>query len=329
MSVRELVVLGTASQVPTRYRNHNGYLLRWDGEGFLFDPGEGTQRQLIHAGVSSTDITKICITHFHGDHCLGLAGISQLLSLDGCPHPVHVFFPSSGEKFYRRLRRASIYHDRAEVHGHPIAEAQSKTELNEVWSAEVGGKGLALKVLSLSHGVPTLGYRVEEQAGWTLLPDKLAAAGLRGAVIKQLQREGSVEVEGRRVELADVGVPRRGQVVAFVMDTRLCDNAFELARGADMLICESTYLREDTDRARDNGHLTAEQAAQIAKEAGVKTLVLTHFSRRYERTAPFLAEAREVFTEGEIVAARDFDVLKMPKRARPKSSKKSSKKSGS
>ena len=88
MSVRELVVLGTASQVPTRYRNHNAYLLRWDGEGFLFDPGEGTQRQLIHAGISSPDITKICITHFHGDHCLGLAGISQLLSLDGCPHPV-------------------------------------------------------------------------------------------------------------------------------------------------------------------------------------------------------------------------------------------------
>ena len=82
MSVRELVVLGTASQVPTRYRNHNAYLLRWDGEGLLFDPGEGTQRQLIHAGVSSTDITKICITHFHGDHCLGLAG-PDLVQLGG------------------------------------------------------------------------------------------------------------------------------------------------------------------------------------------------------------------------------------------------------
>ncbi|KIG15667.1 Ribonuclease Z [Enhygromyxa salina] len=319
MSVRELVVLGTASQVPTRYRNHNGYLLRWDGEGFLFDPGEGTQRQLIHAGVSSTDITKICITHFHGDHCLGLAGISQLLSLDGCPHPVNVFFPASGEKFYHRLRRASIYHDRADVHGHPITEAAAATDLHEVWAGEVGGKGLALSVLSLSHGVPTLGYRLEERSGWTLLPDKLAAAGLRGAVIKQLQRDGFVELEeGRRVNIQDVGKPRRGQVVAFVMDTRLCDNAFELARGADMLICESTYLEEDAARAKDHGHLTAKQAAQIAKQAGVRTLVLTHFSRRYERTAPFLAEAREVFTDGEVVAARDFDVLGLPKRERPK-----------
>jgi ribonuclease Z len=318
MSVRELVVLGTASQVPTRYRNHNGYLLRWDGEGFLFDPGEGTQRQLIHAGVSSTDITKICITHFHGDHCLGLAGISQLLSLDGCPHPVHVFFPASGEKYYRRLRTASIYHDRAEVHGHPITESAAATKSHEIWTAEVGGKGLALSVRSLSHGVPTLGYRLEELAGWTLQPDKLAAAGLRGAVIKQLQREGFVDLEGGRVKIEDVGVPRRGQVVAFVMDTRLCDNAFELARGADMLICESTYLEEDREKAKDHGHLTAKQAAQIAKQAGVRTLVLTHFSRRYERTAPFLAEAREVFTEGEVIAAKDFDVLAMPKRDRPK-----------
>jgi ribonuclease Z len=318
MSVRELVVLGTASQVPTRYRNHNGYLLRWDGEGFLFDPGEGTQRQLIHAGVSSTDITKICITHFHGDHCLGLAGISQLLSLDGCPHPVHVFFPGSGEKFYRRLRTASIYHDRAEVHGHPITESAAATQLHEIWSADVGGKPLALSVLSLSHGVPTLGYRLEERTGWTLQPDKLAAAGLRGAVIKQLQRDGFVELEDRRVGIEDVGVPRRGQVVAFVMDTRLCDNAFELASGADMLICESTYLEEDRDKAKDHGHLTAKQAAQIAKQAGVRTLVLTHFSRRYERTAPFLAEAREVFTEGEVIAAKDFDVLSLPKRDRPK-----------
>ena len=172
-----------------------------------------------------------------------------------------------------------------------------------------------MQALALDHGVPTLGYRIEERSGWTLLPDKLAAAGLRGPMIKQLQQQGEVEIEGRRITLGDVGVPRRGQVVAFVMDTRLCDNAYVLARDADMLICESTYLEEDADKARDNGHLTARQAAQIAKEAKVGMLVLTHFSRRYERTAPFVSEAREVF-EGEIVAAKDFDVIDLPKRLR-------------
>lgn len=96
MSVRELVVLGTASQVPTRYRNHNGYLLRWDGAGLLFDPGEGTQRQMLLAGVSATDVTRICVTHFHGDHCLDLPGVIQRLSLDGVPHPVDAHYPATG-----------------------------------------------------------------------------------------------------------------------------------------------------------------------------------------------------------------------------------------
>src|SRR5919198_5227414 len=114
MPARELVVLGTASQAPTRQRNHNGYLLRWDAEGILFDPGEGTQRQLILAGVAPSAITRICITHFHGDHCLGLPGVVQRLALDGVAHPVDVYFPASGLEYFERLRRASIFHDTVE-----------------------------------------------------------------------------------------------------------------------------------------------------------------------------------------------------------------------
>lgn len=96
--MRELVILGTASQVPTRTRNHNGYLLRWDGEGLLFDPGEGTQRQMLHAGVSATQITRICLTHVHGDHCFGLPGVLSRMALDGVPHPVHLHYPASGRR---------------------------------------------------------------------------------------------------------------------------------------------------------------------------------------------------------------------------------------
>ena len=95
--MRELVVLGTASQVPTRTRNHNGYFLRWDGEGILFDPGEGTQRQMIHAGIASSEITRICITHAHGDHCYGLPGILSRMALDRVPHPIRLHYPAAGE----------------------------------------------------------------------------------------------------------------------------------------------------------------------------------------------------------------------------------------
>ncbi len=120
VSMRELIVLGTASQAPTRARNHNGYVLRWDDEVILFDPGEGSQRQLLHTGVTATDLTRICVTHFHGDHCLGLPGIIQRLSLDRVPHPVAVHFPAEGVEYFARLRHASSFHETAELVVAPI-----------------------------------------------------------------------------------------------------------------------------------------------------------------------------------------------------------------
>lgn len=304
MSARELVVLGTASQVPTRYRNHNGYLLRWDDEGFLFDPGEGTQRQMIYANVSSTAISRICITHFHGDHCLGLAGISQRISLDGAPHPVHTYYPRSGQKFYDRMRGASIYHDVATVIPHPISKPGCIDE-SDNWS---------LHVLPLDHGVDTYGYRLQERAGRTMVPAKLKAAGIEGPMIRELVEKGSVERDGATIRMEDVSVPRPGQSVAVVMDTRMCANAIELAIGVDMLVCESTYLSQDEDKARAHGHLTAAQAALIAREAGAKQLVLTHFSQRYRKVEAFVEEARPI--HANVVAVRDGDVIPVPKRTK-------------
>lgn len=302
MSARELVVLGTSSQVPTRYRNHNGYLLRWDDEGILFDPGEGTQRQMIYANVTTAAITRICVTHFHGDHCLGLAGMSQRISLDRVPHTIDIHYPASGQVFYERLRHASIFHDVAHIEGRPIRAAGPIHE----------SKDMVLSTLPLEHGVEAWGYRLEERAKRTMLPDKLAAAGVRGPLVGRLIADGAVEVDGRTVRLDDVSVPRPGQSFAFVMDTRLCKNAVELARGVDMLVCESTYLSEDEDKAHDHGHMTAAEAATVARDAGARFLVLTHFSQRYVDVEPFVAEAKAIFPD--VVAARDGDVIPVPKR---------------
>lgn len=304
MSDRSLVVLGTASQVPTRYRNHNGYLLRWDDEGFLFDPGEGTQRQMIYADVAATAVTRVCITHFHGDHCLGLAGISQRISLDRTPHTIHAYFPASGRVYYDRLRKASIYHDVGRWAPNPI-EGPGVIEQTPRFS---------LHALPLDHGVETYGYRLEETPGHTLQPAALAAAGVSGPRIKDLVRQGELVLDGRTVTLDEVSVPRPGQSFAFVMDTRMCDNAIELARGVDMLVCESTFLSEDEAKAREYGHLTARQAGEIAARAGAGLLVLTHFSQRYGTLEPFVAEASAVHPN--VVAVRDGDVIEMPKRRR-------------
>jgi ribonuclease Z len=307
---RELIVLGSASQVPTRHRNHNGYLLRWDAGAILFDPGEGTQRQLLLAGVPSGAITSICITHFHGDHCLGLPGVLQHLSLDGVVRPLPVAFPAEGSVYFERLRHASIFEDRLDVLAQPV-DAPADGSLTPVFRDP--RSDVVLVAASLRHRVQTVGWRLEEPSGRRMLPDALARAGIAGPDVGRLQREGALGVDGRRVTLEEMSAERPGQVVAFVMDTAWCDGALALARGADLLVCEATFSEDQAELAERSAHLTAEQAGRLAEAAGCRTLVLTHFSRRYPDAEPLAAEARAVFS-GEVVAAEDLLRVPVPPR---------------
>jgi ribonuclease Z len=304
VTVRELVVLGTASQAPTRTRNHNGYLLRWDGEGLLFDPGEGTQRQLLLAGVPSSAVTRICLTHFHGDHCLGVPGVVQRMSLDRVPHPVHAHYPASGREYFGRLRSASVFHDVLDLREQPV-RADGPVASGPSWT---------LEARRLDHLVEAFGYRLVEPDGRRMLPDALAAAGVCGPDVGRLQRLGSLDVGGRTVRLDEVSAPRPGQRVAFVMDTRLCDAVFALADGVDLLVVESTFLDEDAALAHAYGHLTARQAATVAAECGARRLVLTHFSQRYPDSERFRDEAAAVFP-GDLVVAEDLVRVPVPRRA--------------
>ncbi|MEY9845136.1 ribonuclease Z [Streptacidiphilus sp. MAP5-3] len=304
MSARELVVLGTASQVPTRHRNHNGYLLRWDGEGLLFDPGEGTQRQMLHAGVSAHQITRICVTHFHGDHCLGLPGVIQRINLDRVPHPVTAYYPESGGHWFERLRHASAFHETVPLGSEPVAGE----------GAAFPGPRFELQAIRLSHPVESYGYRLVEPDGRRMLPGRLRELGIAGPEVGQLQREGRLQRDGQApVTLDDVSEGRPGQRAAFVMDTRLCDGVHALAEGADLLVIEATFLDADAHLAEEHGHLTAAQAARVAAEAGVRTLVLTHFSQRYPDLDGHLTEARKHF-DGEIVVAEDLMRVPVPAR---------------
>jgi ribonuclease Z len=301
--MRELVVLGTASQAPTRRRNHNGYLLRWDGEGILFDPGEGTQRQLLFAGVAAGTITRICLSHFHGDHCLGLPGVVQRLSLDQVDHPVPVHYPASGKEFFQRLRYATPFRDRVDTPSHPV----------DGNGPVATGKFGTLFAYRLDHTIDSVGYRLVEPDGQRMLPDRLAVLGIAGPDVGRLQREGSLTVNGRRVTVTEVSEVRPGQRFAFVMDTRLCDGVYALADGADLLVIEATFLNADAELADQYGHLTAAQAAAVAAECGVRTLVLTHFSQRYQDPEAVRVEAAAHFA-GTVVVAEDLTRVPMPKR---------------
>lgn len=308
MSVRELIVLGSASAVPTKNRNHNGYLLRWDGHGVLFDPGEGTQRQMSRAGVAANDVTWICVTHFHGDHCLGVPGVVQRIARDGVEHPVDAAFPASGAPYWGRLRHAAVFRDTDVIRERPVS--------GERMRLATGDAPFTLTARLLSHPVEAYGYRLEEPDGRTMLPGELAARGVRGPLIRRLQEEGRVTApDGRTVTLDECSVPRPGQKVAFVMDTRLCDGVRELADGADMLVIESTFLHEDAALAAEYGHLTSAQAGAVAAEAGVRHLVLTHFSERYraEDEHRFTDEASAHFG-GAITLVHDLDRIPLPPR---------------
>ncbi|MGH3763444.1 ribonuclease Z [Actinophytocola sp.] len=303
MSTRELVVLGTASQAPTRHRNHNGYLLRWDGLGLLFDPGEGTQRQLLLAGVGAHDVDRICLTHFHGDHCLGVPGVVQRLSLDRVPHPVYAHYPASGAEYFARMRHAAPFHEVADLREEPVEREGTLAT----------GPFGTLETRRLDHRIDAFGYRLVEPDGRRMLPAELSRLDISGPDVGVLQREGVLRHRGRTVRVEEVSERRPGQRFAFVMDTRLCDGVFALADRADLLVIESTFLERDADLARDYGHLTAAQAARVAAECGVRRLVLTHFSGRYPDSRLFRDEAAAEF-DGDIVVAEDLMRVRVPAR---------------
>ncbi|WP_334172247.1 ribonuclease Z [Sinomonas sp.] len=292
--MRELVVLGTASQVPTRTRNHNGYLLRWDGEGLLFDPGEGTQRQMIHAGVAATDVTRICLTHVHGDHCYGLPGVLSRMALDRVEHPVSVHYPAEGDAMVRAL----------------VAISSPGVDLRLLPHGAGGVIAPGLEVQPLRHRIETYGYRLSEPDGRSLLPERLAAAGIRGPDVGRLQREGRLG----GVRLEDVSVARRGQSFAFVMDTAPCEGAEQLADDADLLVAESTFSDDDGALAEQYRHLTAGQAGELAGRSGARNLVLTHFSSRYPEVTELELQAQRRAGTAVVRAAQDLDRFGFPQR---------------
>ncbi len=306
MSLRELLALGTGSQVPTRHRNHNGYFLRWDDEGFLFDPGEGTQRQMAFGDLPASSITRIFVTHFHGDHCLGLAGIIQRLSLDRCAHPVTVHYPAAGEVYFQRLRHASIYHPAVELVPAPIDLPPDTLGLIAVTER------YQVFAHALDHPVPTYGYRIAERPGRRMNAKALAAAGIEGPAVRALLRDGTLTLGDRTFRLEDLSEPRAGSAFALVMDTRACPGAVALARDADLLVMEATYTGADQRLATEHGHASAVDAARTALEAGAHRLAITHFSQRYLSVQQHVEDARAIFPA--TVALHDLDRVAIPRR---------------
>lgn len=301
MSVRDLIILGSSSQQPTRLRNHGAYLLRWNEEGFLFDPGEGTQRQFIFANVAPPCVNRIFISHFHGDHCLGFGSMLMRLNLDKVTHPLHCYYPASGKVYFDRLRYGTIYHENIQVIEHPVTE-------NGIVHDD--GK-FRIEAHFLEHGVENIGWRIKEADVHKFDKQKLDAFGVRGPLVKLLEDQGTITVDGKNISLNDVSWVKKGDIFSIVIDTSPCRAAINAAKDAKLLVCESTYLEAEKALAKKHRHLTAKQAATIAKEAGAQQLILTHFSARYLNLEPFLEEARAIFPNTDV--ADDLKRFPFPK----------------
>ena len=299
-----LRLLGTSASRPTVERNVSSVAVVREGETLLFDCGEGTQRQMMRYGIAFS-LEDIFFTHFHADHLIGLIGLTRTMALQGRTEPLRLWGPKGASRILRAAERFGADRLTFDV---PITELEP--------GAPIERKGYAIVPYAADHGgASALGYAlIEEERRGRFDPDMARSLGIpEGPLWGRIHRGESVTLDDGRVIEASVlvGDPRRGRRLVITGDTRPSDRTVEAARDADILVHEATFGDEDAARALETGHSTAREAATVAERAGVRRLVLTHFSARYSRDPSDLErEAKEVFPH--VTIARDGMEIDVP-----------------
>jgi ribonuclease Z len=286
-----IVYLGTSSGTPSRERNVSSVAMLLDGTSLIFDCGEGTQHRLLAAPVRSGAIEAMFISHLHGDHVYGIPGLLATMGMNGRTAPLDLIGPEGLAEYVECTLRTS--------HHHPPFEL--RVEIASP-SFVYRRRGFSVVSAPVDHSIPCVAYCViEEDRPGEFDPERARALGIpEGPQWGELQRASDPRV---------CAPPRKGRRIVFCTDTRPCDSAIELARGADVLSHESTYGDELQQEAAERFHSTARDAARVAKAAGVGQLILTHFSTRYVDVRPLVEEAREVFEN--TIAAEDLAVFEV------------------
>ena len=294
-----IIFLGTSAMVPTKDRNHSGIYLEYRGEGILFDCGEGIQRQLKLAGITPTKIKQICISHWHGDHVLGLPGL--LLTLGSCDYTscLRLYGPTGSKNYLKNMLTG-------------FAEKISiDVEIIEVSTGTIyDGSDYSLECTKLEHSIPCIGFAFHEKDRRRINVSFVRKLGIPdGPLLGKLQNGKSVEWKGKKVDVNEATRIIKGKRIVYIGDTVPCANAQKLAKNADILIAEATHSDEIEDKAEAYGHMTAKQTAMLASESEVKKLIMTHFSQRYKTVDMLLEEAKTIFPKTE--CAYDFMKVKI------------------
>lgn len=299
----EIIFLGTGGSIPTAKRAIPAIALKRDKEILLFDCAEGTQRQMTLAHLSLMKVSAVLITHLHGDHFLGLAGLVQTMSLQFRSAPLDVFCPARERERLEAYLKIPHYTLTFEVRIHELKPGE-----------EVSRSGYRIVTCEADHPVPSLAYAyVEDERPGKFDMAKAAELGMRGGPdFSKLKAGLEVKLKsGRTVKPGDVmGPSRPGRKIVYTGDTRPSERIVRLAEGADLLIHDSTFADELADAAEENSHSNPSKAADVARRAGVRQLVLTHISSRYEDDLALLEQAKRTFPN--TVVASDLMVIEVP-----------------
>ena len=287
----QIIFLGTSGTIPTKYRNLPAMVLKRRGRFFLFDAGEGTQIQFIKASLSMHKITDIFISHLHGDHIGGIPGILQSLSLLKRLKPMRIYGPTKLSAYL-----TAIYETMNFTLTFPV-------EIIEVNSGIIfDDTEFFVKCTPIDHKLETLAYGFfEKSRPGKFNIDKAEKLGIPKRSWKKLQAGEEISINGKIIKPSDIlGPERMGRKIVYAVDTRPCENVLNLSKGVDLLIHDGMFANDLLGKAIEGGHSTALEAAKLAKEAGIKRLILSHISSRYPNTENLLKEAQSIFSNVEI-----------------------------
>ena len=280
--------------VPTKERNQSSILISYGSEGILVDCGEGTQRQLKIAGIKLTKITKILISHWHGDHVLGLPGLIQSMSAAGYEKTLMIYGPTGTKKFMKKMFEVFLFDKKIEIDVYEVGK-------NKFFESD----NLILEAQPLEHSIETLGYNVIEKDKRKINLKFTKKLGIpEGPLLGKLQDGKSIMWKGKKIDTGKATYILRGKKITIISDTVPCKGADTLAKDSDLLICEATYSSALENKGEEYGHMTAKQAAELANRSNAKKLVLTHFSARYKNAHELEEDARDYFDD--VLCAKDF-----------------------
>lgn len=280
----DIWTIGTSSAVPTGDRGLPANMINYEGERILFDCGEGTQRRLMLDKMGIMKVNRIFISHWHADHFSGLLGLIQTLEMEGREHPLYIYGPPRTEEFTERILDTGYFNRNYDIFVEDIVEGDV-----------IVGEGYEVRPFEVEHGINAFGYVFEEEDEVKANKEKMKEYGLESSPkIGDLKDGKTIEWNGEEIEPEQVVERVPGRKVVYSGDTDKCRNMIENAENADLLIHEATCTHDMIEDRK--GHTSARQAAEIAREAGVDKLALTHISRRYrEKEGELLDEAKEVF----------------------------------